>query len=107
MTRTGEADEAFAVDVQQIAGTGPLVQAWLLARLPRRPRDPGPPQRPPDGCVRVTGLARDQPWPPAGAAPGRTDPPLLDRRQLPWRAVRPRGAILEAGQRRALLLRRL
>ena len=32
-----EADEAFAVDVQQITGTRPLVQARLLARLPGRP----------------------------------------------------------------------
>jgi hypothetical protein len=34
---TAEADEAFAVDVQQIAGAGPLVQTWLFARLPGRP----------------------------------------------------------------------
>jgi len=58
-----EADEAFAVDVQQIAGTGPPVAARLLARRLRRPRDPGPPKRPPDSRVRVPGLAGDQPWP--------------------------------------------
>jgi len=34
---TAEADEALAVDVQQITGTRPLVEARLLARLPRRP----------------------------------------------------------------------
>jgi hypothetical protein len=31
-----EADEALAVDVQQIARTGPLVEAWPLAWLPGR-----------------------------------------------------------------------
>ena len=103
----GEADEAFAVDVQQIAGAGPLVAAWLLARLPRRPRDPGPLERPPDGRVRMPGLAGDQPWPPAGAAPRRADPLLLDGRQQPRAAVRPRRAILETGQRPTLLERRL
>jgi hypothetical protein len=38
-----EADEALAVDMQQITGTGPLVEPWLLAQLPRWPRDPRPP----------------------------------------------------------------
>src|SRR5213079_1250507 len=54
---TGEADKALAVDVEQIAGTGPLVQPWPLARLPRWPRDPRSPERPPDGRVWVPGLA--------------------------------------------------
>ena len=46
---------------------------------PRRPRDPRPPQRPPDGRVRVAGLAGDQPRPPAAATPRRADPRLLAR----------------------------
>ncbi len=37
---SAEADEALAVDVQQVAGTRPLVQPRLLARLRRRSRDP-------------------------------------------------------------------
>ena len=78
---TAEADEAFAVDVEQIAGTWPLVPARLFARCLGRPRDPGPPQRPPDGRVRVAGLAGDQPRPPAAATPRRADPGVLARRQ--------------------------
>src|SRR5215204_3978860 len=104
---TTEACEAFAVDVQQVAGARPLVQAWPLARLPRRSRDPSTAERPPDRRMPMTGLAGDQPWPPAGAAPGRTDPLLLSGRQQPRRAVRPRRPILETNKRSALLECRL
>src|SRR5207244_8578175 len=77
MTGTCEADEAFAVDVQQVTGTGPLVATRPLARLLGPPRDPLPLERPPDGRVRVPGLAGDQPRTPTGAAPGGADPLLL------------------------------
>src|SRR5436190_5356795 len=62
---TAEADEALAVDVQEIPRARPFVQPRPLARLPGRPRDPGPPERPPDGRVWMTELARDQPRSPA------------------------------------------
>jgi hypothetical protein len=48
-----EAGEALAVDVQQIAGAGQLVQPWPLTRLAGRSRDPSPLERPPDGRVRM------------------------------------------------------
>ena len=102
-----EASEALAVHVQQIAGAGPLVQARPLPRLPRRTRDPRPPERPPDGRVRVPGLAGDEPRPPARATPGRADPLLLRPRQKPRAALGSRGAILEADERLLLLGRGL
>src|SRR5438128_5121248 len=49
MTGTCEADEAFAVDMQQVTGTGPLVATRPRARLLGPPRDPLPLERPPDG----------------------------------------------------------
>ena len=65
MAGPGEADKALRVDVEQIARARPLVEAWLLTRLPGQPRGPGAFQCPPHGRVRMTGLARDQPRPPA------------------------------------------
>src|SRR5438105_15071276 len=37
VSRPGETDEALAIDVEQVAGAGPLVAARLLTRLPGRP----------------------------------------------------------------------
>ena len=37
VTGPGEADEALAVDVQQVARTRPLIEQWPLARCPRPP----------------------------------------------------------------------
>src|SRR5947207_1001294 len=104
---TAEADEALAVDVQEIPRARPFVQPRPLARLPGRPRDPGPPERPPDGRVWMTELARDQPRSPAGATAGSADPLLLDRRQKPRRAAWSGRAILETAKRPPLLERRL
>src|SRR5579884_3921433 len=42
MPRATETGKTLGIDVQQITGARPLVAAGLLARLPRRPRDPGP-----------------------------------------------------------------
>src|SRR5262245_22763350 len=107
MARTGEADEALAVDVQEITGTRPLVQPRLLPQLPRWPRDPRAVQRPPDSRVRVPGLASDQPRSPARAAPSGADPRLLSRREKTRRAKRPRRAIRQTRQRPPLLKRGL
>ena len=104
----GEADEALAVDVQQIAGTGPLVAAAACSRACLGGREmPARLQCSPDGRMRMTGLAGDQPRPPARATPCRADPLAARRRQQPRAAVRPRGAILEAGKRSPLLVRGL
>src|SRR5262245_50709084 len=73
--------------MQQIGGAGPLVQPLPLTRLLRRPPDPRPPHRPPDGRVRMAGLAGDQPRPPAAAPPGRPDP---RSRSQPSRGTSPR-----------------
>src|SRR5665213_710074 len=51
---------------EAVAGAGPLIQPRRLALLLRRARDPGSSERPPDGRVRMTDLASDQSWPPAG-----------------------------------------
>src|SRR6266545_1175591 len=99
MAGPGEADEAFAVDVQEIAGARPFVAAGVLARRLRRPRDPRPFQRPPDRRVRMPGLAGDQPRTPASPASCCADPHLLVPRQQPRTPARPRGAILEADTR--------
>src|SRR5437870_5335895 len=88
-----ETDEALAVDVEQIAGAGPLVAAGLLARLSRNAGDPGAAKRSPNGRMRMPSLARDQPRPPTSAASGGADPLLLNGRQQPRAAARPRGAI--------------
>ena len=64
IARTAETNKAFAVDVQQIRRAGPLIEAGLLTRLRRRPRDPSPSQRPPDGRLRMAGFAGKQPRPP-------------------------------------------
>jgi len=105
VTGSAETNEALGIDVQQLAGTGPLIPVWLLARLPGRAGDPGPLERPPDSRVWVAGLAGDQPRPPTRAAPGRADPLLLERRQQPRAALGTRGAILETTKRTALLKR--
>src|SRR5215210_1721210 len=84
-----ETNEALAVDVEQIARTGPLVAARLLAWLPRNAGDPLAPKRPPDGGMRVPGLAGDQSRPPTRAASRRADPLLLSGRQQPRRTTRP------------------
>src|SRR5438270_3372393 len=78
--------------------TGASVRAlsWPAARS-------RPAERPPDGRVRVAGLAGDQPRPPAAATPRRADPGLLARRQQARAAMRPRGTILETTQRATLL----
>src|SRR5712692_7301632 len=107
MTRRAEPDEPLRVDVEQVAGTGPLVAARQLARRLRRPRDPRTFERPPDGRMRVAGLAGDQPRPPAAAPPGATDPVPLLRGQKPRAVTRPRRAILEAAERSAPLDRGL
>src|SRR5438128_3347513 len=103
---SGEADEAFAVDVEQVSRTGPLVAARLLARLPGRTRDTSPSERSPDGRVRVASLAGDQARPPTGTAPGSADPLLLSRRQQPPATTRAGRTILETGERAPLLHRR-
>src|SRR5204862_3221672 len=95
MARTAETNKALALDVQQIARAGPLIEAGLLTRLPGRPRDPSPSQRPPDGRVRTAGLAANQPRPPTRAPPDATDPLLLRRRQKPRLPMRPRRPILK------------
>jgi len=73
----GEAGERRPVDVQQIAGTGPLVAAHWLARLRLRPG--------------------------AAAAPLSADAFLQAGRQQPRRAVRPARAIEQARERPPLL----
>src|SRR5207244_8940571 len=103
VARPAEADEAFRVDLQQVAGARPFVQARPLTRLARRPRDPRPLQCPPDGRMRMSGLAGDQSRPPTGAPPGGADPLLLGRWQQARAAVRPRRTILETRQRQTLL----
>jgi hypothetical protein len=105
MTRPAEADEALGVDVKQVTRTGPLIAAGLLTRLAGRPRDSSTTQRPPNSRMRMAGLSGDQPRPPTRAAPGRTDPLLLDRGQEPWTAMGTRGAILETSKRTTLLRR--
>src|SRR5512141_659940 len=60
VARPCEADEALRVDVQQIAGAGPLIEPWLLPRLAGRPGDPRSLKRTPDGRVGMADLAGDQ-----------------------------------------------
>src|SRR5579862_1865234 len=102
MAWAGEVAEAFAVDVEQITGTRPLVTAWLFARGTRPSRQSRAAQRAPDGRMRMTGLAGDQSWPPAGATPGRADPSLLACGKHPRAALWPGGPIEQTDQRIAL-----
>jgi hypothetical protein len=104
---TAEAGEALPVDVQEVAEAGTLAASRCLARQTRKPREPRSAQSAPDGRVRVAGLASDEARAPARAAPGRTDPELLGRRQHARRAERPRGAIVQTAELVALRLSRL
>ena len=54
----------------------------------------------------MAGLTRDQPRPPPGPLPGRTDPRRRSRRQLARRGMRTRRAIHKTRTRRTLLLTR-
>jgi len=79
MAGLGEARERCPIDVQQIAGAGPLVATSRLARLRLWPRAAAAAERLPDGRVRTAEPGGDRPRAVPGAAPLGTDPRLQAR----------------------------
>src|SRR6266508_1548897 len=102
-----EARIASDVHVQQVARAGPLVAAGRFAPSARAGSQAVAAQHLRDRRVRVREFERQQPRPPAGAAPSGADPPLLADREQPWHPARAARPVIEADACAPLLGARL
>ena len=102
-----EARVALDVHVQQVTRARPLIATHLPARRTRRPRAAVATQNGVHGRVRHPRLPGEQPWPPPGALPRLTDPPLGLGIGAPRRPARPAGRIERPRPRSPLLGRGL